>query len=245
MENHRGTERHDPFHIVALVACLLVAGCAIGPNYKRPSINLPANFRAEAIPASTNSIADLPWWEIFQDDDLRQLIRAAYTNNYDLRIAIARVEQAHALLEQARGGFFPQLNYQGSVLHGKNATATGAFPTGGKTTSTFVVEGNASWEIDLWGRIRRLNESARAQLLASDEARHGVMTTILADLATAWFQLLALDQQVEIARTATNSFGESLKIFSERLQQGVASKLEAARAEAALASEAATVPDLE
>src|SRR5216110_3073701 len=137
MENHRGTERHDPFHIVALVACLLVAGCAIGPNYKRPSINLPANFRAEAIPASTNSIADLPWWEIFQDDDLRQLIRTAYTNNYDLRMAIARVEQARGLLEQARGGFFPQLNYEGSAGRAKNATAAGPFPMAEKKRGRF------------------------------------------------------------------------------------------------------------
>src|SRR5436190_14090394 len=177
MENHRGTNtqrlRHYlllslclcasavqtrcrfMFQAVTLCMCLFVAGCAVGPNYHRPKLDLPANFRFEAIPASTNSIADLPWWEIFQDDDLRQLIRTAYTNNYDLRMGIARVEQAHALLEQARGGFFPQLNYQGSVLHGKNATATGAFPTGGKTTSTFVVECNPSWVLDLCVRIRR------------------------------------------------------------------------------------------
>jgi multidrug efflux system outer membrane protein len=232
--------------LLFLTTCLFLGGCAVGPNYHRPNLDLPSNFRSSSpIPASTNSVADLPWWEIFQDEDLRRLIRIAYTNNYDLRMAIARVEQARGSLEQARSGFFPQINYAGSIGQAKNATANGPFPSGGKVTTTAYAIGNASWEIDLWGRIRRLTESARAQLLASEEARRGVMTTLLSEVASDYFQLLALDEQLQIAHESTNSFGQSLTIFTQRLQGGVASKLEAARAEAAQASAAATVPDLE
>jgi len=232
--------------LVLGVWCLVfLSGCSVGPNYKRPNLGLPENFRNAPIPVSTNSIADLPWWEIFQDEDLRALIRIAFTNNNDLRQAIARVEQSRGLLEQARSGFFPQINYEGSAGRGKNASVAGPVFNGGQTANTFLAAANASWEIDLWGRIRRLTESARAQLLASESARRAVMTTVLADVATGYFQLLALDAQLKIAREATNSFGESLRIFTQRLEAGVASNLEAARAEAAEASEAATVPDLE
>jgi multidrug efflux system outer membrane protein len=209
-------------------------------------VNVPTDFRgAAAIPAATNSLADLPWWEVFQDDTLRDLIGTACTNNYDLRMAIARVEQSRAILEQNRGLFFPQLNYGLDASRARNASGNTPVFTGGSTANTFSIAGNASWEIDLWGRIRRLNESARAQLLASEEARRDVMITVLSEVATAYFQLLALDQAMEIARQTTNSFGESLRIFSQRFQGGIVSKLESSAAEAAMASAAATVPDLE
>jgi len=206
---------------------------------------MPSEFRGPAIPAATNSLADLPWWETFKDENLHELIRAALTNNYDLRIAIARVEQSRAILMENRALFFPQLDYRGTVARGKNAANGFTTFQGGQTTDVFLLSGNASWEIDLWGRIRRLNESARAQLLASQEARRDVMITVISDVATAYFQLLALDRGIEIARRTTNSFGESLRIFSERFQGGIVSKLETSAAEASLASAAATVPDLE
>src|SRR5436305_11854083 len=100
----------------------LFAGCAVGPNFKRPPADAPETFRGVSIPAATNSLGDLPWWNVFQDDALRQLIRIAITNNYDLRMAIARVEQSQAILEQNRGLFFPQLDYAGSISRGKNAS---------------------------------------------------------------------------------------------------------------------------
>lgn len=227
------------------MTALISAGCAVGPNYKRPRTDLPDRFRFEPIPAGTNSIAELPWWEVFKDDKLQELIRAAFTNNYDLRIAIARRDQASALVEQARAGLLPQFNYAGSVSRGKNAAGSQPFFNEGHAENNFFVAGTASWEVDLWGRVRRLHEASQAQFLATEEARRGVMVSVLSDVATAYFQLLAFESQLEVAKAASNSFGESLQIFRQRLEAGVASKLETARAEAAMASAAATIPDLE
>lgn len=222
----------------------LVTSCAVGPDYKRPLINTPPIFRGEA-QLGTNSIAELAWWQIFQDPTLQGLIRTALTNNYDLRIAVSRVEQARALSQQNRALFYPQIAYDAGVSRGKNASPSGPLFSGGRTATVYDMAGNASWELDLWGRIRRLNEAAQAQFFASQEARRDVTVSLVAEVAQAYFQLLALDQQLAIAVGASNSFSGSLKIFSERLQGGVASNLETSRAEAALASAAATIPDLE
>ena len=225
---------------------LLLAGCAIGPNYHRPAAGVPQQFNDASDPASTNSLADLPWWEIFNDAALTNLIQIALTNNYDIAIAAARVEQARALAEQARSQFFPQAGYDVNGYRGKNASGGAANPAGsGATTSSFEAALNASWEIDLWGRVRRLNEAARAQFFASEEARRGVRLSLIAEVAQDYFQLLELDKELEIARQTTNSYGRSLTLFNQRLGGGVASKLEADRAEGALAEVAATVPDLE
>jgi multidrug efflux system outer membrane protein len=222
---------------------LFLAGCAVGPNYKRPPINAPGTFRGEN-EISTNSFADLPWWEVFHDDTLQNLIRTSLTNNYDLRIAVTRVEQARAVAAQARSQFFPQLNYTVNASRAQNAANNMPSPTG-TLGDVFGAGATASWEIDLWGQIRRLNESARAQFLASEEARRDVMVSLIAQVAQDYFQLLALDSQLEIARQSTNSFGESLKLFNEQLRGGVASKLETSSAEALMDSAAATIPELE
>jgi multidrug efflux system outer membrane protein len=223
---------------------LLLAGCAVGPNYKRPPINTPEAFRDES-EISTNSFANLPWWQVFQDDTLQILIRTALTNNYDLRIAVTRVEQARAMAAEARAGFFPQLDYAANASRGQNVGGGNTPSPTGTIGNVFAADVNASWEIDLWGRIRRLNESARAQFLASEEARRDVMISLIGEVAQNYFQLLALDKQLEIARESTNSFGESLNIFNERLQGGVASKLETSSAEALMDAAAATIPELE
>jgi multidrug efflux system outer membrane protein len=219
----------------------LLAGCAVGPNYQRPVIDSPATFRCET-QATNRSPAELTWWEVYKDDTLQALMREALTNNYDLRIALARVEQARALAMQARSQFIPSVDYSGTVSRGRNALFGSAFPNTGATLNSSVATLNAFWEVDLWGRVRRLNESARAQFLASEEARHGVRLSLLSDVATDYFQLLELDQELEIASRTTNSFAESLRIFSQRLQGGTASALESSRAEAALEDAAAAVP---
>jgi multidrug efflux system outer membrane protein len=222
---------------------LFLAGCAVGPNYKRPPVAAPEAFRGET-EISTNSFANLPWWRVFHDDTLQSLIHLALTNNYDLRIAVTRVEQARAVAAQARSQFFPQLNYALLAGRGQNVANNQPSPTGTRGT-VFGGDANASWEIDLWGRLRRLNESARAQFLASQEARRDVTISLIAQVAQDYFQLLALDSELEIARQSTNSFGESLKIFNQRLQGGVASKLETSSAEALMDASAATIPQLE
>ncbi len=224
---------------------LMLAGCAVGPNYKRPPVESPSAYRGENA-AGTNRSGDLPWWEVFKDGTLTNLIRAALTNNFDARIAVARVEQARALAMQAQAPLFPQVNYQGQASRGRNTLLGNANPLGtGTTGNAFLGAVNAAWEVDLWGRVRRLDEAGRAQYLASIAARRGVMLSVSADVAQAWFELLELDQELEISRRTTNSFTESLRIFSQRLTGGVGSRLETSRAEAALATTAATVPDLE
>jgi multidrug efflux system outer membrane protein len=219
----------------------LLAGCAVGPNYKRPQVDSPAIFRDDIAPTN-NSFADLSWWQVYQDTILQGLIREAFTNNYDLRIAIARVGQARALAMQARSHFVPSVDYNGTVSRGRNDLFGSPFPNNGVTASSAVATLNAFWEVDLWGRVRRLNESARAQLLATEEARHGVRLSLLSDVATDYLQLLELDQELEIAMRTTNSFDESLRIFTQRLNGGTATDLEASRAEAALADVASVIP---
>ena len=235
-----------PLRLACALAALILAGCAVGPNYHRPAFETPAEFKNSSEPGSTNSLADLAWWQVFNDPTLTNLVHIALTNNYDVRIAAARVEQARALAAQAKSQFFPQAGYDLEAYRGKNAISGDANPKGqGAITDSFVTALNASWEIDLWGRIRRLNEAARAQFLASEEARRGVRLSLIADVAQGYFQLLELDAELEIARRTTNSFGESLKIFNQRLGGGISSKLEADRAEGALAAVAALVPDIE
>jgi multidrug efflux system outer membrane protein len=229
-----------------MIPTLLLGGCAIGPHYKRPEAGAPTAFRGDNQAGATNSLADLPWWEVFQDDTLQGIIRTALTNNYDLRIAATRVEQARAVAAEARSQFFPLIGYSGTVARGKNAAFSGT-PSynNGVTGDTFMLAGGASWEVDLWGRIRRLNESARAQYFASQEARRDITISVISQTAQAYFQLRALDEELAIARRATNSYGDSLKLFSDRLQGGVASRLETASAEALEAAAAATIPELE
>jgi outer membrane protein, multidrug efflux system len=226
-----------------VLALAILAGCAVGPNYKRPPIDSPEVFRDDNI-ATNRSLSDLAWWQVYQDETLQALIREAMTNNYDLRIAVSRVEQAQALAMQARSQFVPSVEYNGAVSQGRNDLFGSAFPNNGATSGSAVATLNAFWEVDLWGRVRRLNESARAQFLASEEARRGVRLSLLSDVATEYFGLLELDQELEIVQRTTNSFGESLKIFTQRLEGGTATELEASRAEAALADAESATPSI-
>src|SRR5262249_15010037 len=211
-------------------------------------INSPANFRSAAAEPTTNSLADLQWWEVYQDETLNSLIRTALTNNYDLRLAIARVEQSRAIAAQARSQFVPHVGYEGEISRGRNELLGSPIPAGSrgaKTADAVFAALNASWEVDLWGRIRRLNESARASFLASEEARRGIRLSLVAEVAQAYFELLELERRLQIANHTTDSFKESARIFSQRFEAGGASKLDTARAEAALASTSANVPDIE
>jgi multidrug efflux system outer membrane protein len=229
--------------LVLAICFLFSTGCAMGPNYHRPSVNAPETFRG-GTESATNSLADLPWWQVFHDETLQNLIFTALTNNYDLRIAITRVAQEQALAAQARSEYFPQVNYEVFAGKGRNVSANLPSPTGAGG-SVFGGDFNASWEIDLWGNLRRLNESARAQYVASQEAQRDITISLIAEVAQDYFQLLALDRQLAIARDSTNSFGQSLEIFNERLSGGVASRLETSSAEALMDSAAATIPELE
>jgi multidrug efflux system outer membrane protein len=225
-----------------IIPVLVLAGCAVGPAYKRPDTNPPANFRNAD--STTNSLGDLPWWQLFQDPTLKGLIQTALTNNYDLRIAATRVEQSRAQLAQTRSAYYPQVGYEAGVGAGRNVSGGSPAYSGNPAGKEYFGALDASWEIDLWGRIRRLSESSRAQFFATEEARRDVTISLVAGVAQSYLQLLALDEELAIAKDTTNSFGESLRIFSERLHGGVASKLETSSAEALLDSAAATIPEL-
>jgi multidrug efflux system outer membrane protein len=226
----------------AILLALLLGGCAVGPNYKRPELSPPPVFRGAG--TETNSLGDMAWWDLFKDPTLQKMIRVALTNNFDLRIAESRVEQAQAIWMENRSLFLPQVNYAGGAGYAKNVLAGSPAHTGGKPAGGFLGDVNLSWEIDLFGRIRRLNESARAQYFATDEARHDMTALLVADVAQAYFQLLTLDQEYRIARDSTNSFGQSLKIFSERFRGGVDSKLEVSAAQALMAAATTSALDL-
>jgi len=231
-------------NLCPLVALVLVGGCAVGPNYKRPGLDTPESYRF-ATGQTTNSFGDLPWWKVFQDPALQDLLRTAITNNYDLKQLVARVEQARQQVTVARAPLFPQIGYGGDVGRGKNALFNSPIANNGATASSALLDVNAFWEIDFWGRIRRLTEAARAQYLATDEARRGVMITLVSDVATAYFSLLDLDQELQIQRAATNAYAGSYRIFNDRRINGVASRLETDRAAASLANAAAVIPQLE
>jgi multidrug efflux system outer membrane protein len=241
MTNRRANDSRSLSMVLAAGVALSLASCAVGPNYQRPAVNSPAAFRS--VDGATNgSFAELAWWQVYQDVTLQALIREAMTNNYDLRIALARVEQARAFALQARSQFVPSVNYNGTVSRGRNVVFGSVFPNNSGTVNSAVASLNAFWEVDLWGRVRRLNESARAQFLASEEAQRGIRLSLLSDVAVAYFQLVELDEELEIAGRTTNSFAESLRIFNQRMEGGTASGLESSRAEAALDDAAAAVP---
>jgi multidrug efflux system outer membrane protein len=239
-----GLSKAGGFVIAAAAALAIFSGCAVGPNYKRPPVDPPDNFRFTASP-TPRSLGQLPWWEVFKDATLQELIRTALTNNNDLQQAVARVEQARNLARAAGAAFFPQIGYGADAGYGRNSLLNVPAPTSGATASSAQVNLNAVWEIDFWGRIRRLSESARAQYLATEEARRGVTITLVSDVATAYFQLLQYDQELAIQQAATNAYANSYRIFDERLKSGVASQLETTRAAAALANAAAFIPQLE
>jgi len=230
--------------MTGLCAAVLLVGCAVGPDYQRPAVNPPGGFRFAA-GSATNSFGDLPWWEVFKDPALLELISTAITNNHDLRMAVARVEQARNQSVAARASLLPEVGYGGNVGRGRNAIFNSPAALNGAAESSAAASLSAVWEFDLWGRLRRLSEAARAEYLATDEARRAIATALVSDVATAYFQLLQFDQELAIQRAATDAYTSSLRLFEDRLNNGVASKLETDRAAAALANAAAAIPRLE
>jgi len=228
-----------------MLALLGLAGCAIGPDYKRPTVQPPFTFRSQAT-ASDHSLADLAWWEVYRDDRLKELIGVALAEGFDARIAAARVEQFHSISAEVHGQRFPGAGYVANADRGRNAQLGNAYTQGaGATASGFDGYLGIAWELDLWGRVRRLDEAARAQYLAAEENRRGVLLSLVSQVATTYFELLELDEELAIAHRATESFNDSLKLFNERLAGGIASRLETSSAEAAAATSAARVPALE
>jgi len=228
-----------------LSAAFLFAGCTVGPDYRRPELSMPSDFRGRApdAPPGAESLGDVAWWQIFQDETLQSLIRTALAENYDVRIAAARVLDSRARVTIARSAQFPDLS--------ASAAAPYTYVPGDRTQfqvrETFAPQGafDLFWELDFWGRFRRGTEAARGELLASDSARRFVVTTLVSDVATAYFQLRELDLELEIARRTLASRENSLRLVKLRQQGAVASMMDVRQAEVLLYTAAATVPDVE
>ncbi|HKD61130.1 MAG TPA: efflux transporter outer membrane subunit [Terracidiphilus sp.] len=223
---------------VCLATLFLAAltSCTVGPKYKRPVATAPDKYYTETAPKS-ESIADLAWWEIFKDPVLQGLIQEALKNNYDVRIAATRVEEAREQANVTRSQYFPQVGYAASI--------TGARSNLIRNDTYYAYNFNLSWELDLWGRIRRLNEQQKALFFASQEVQRGVWLSLVSDVAQAYFELRALDEQLQIAKETGQAFQETYDLFNKKLQGGDATALETSRAEAALADVVAQIPNLE
>ncbi len=238
--------------ITIVAAAALLSSCAVGPNYARPTIPAPVNFRApEPLPAAqAESLADLKWFEVFKDEELQELTRTALKQNFDLRDAVARVEQARANLGIARSNQLPQASVSGD-LELTRLSRDGSLPL----PATFVPSPNRNWgqgslnllsfEVDLWGRLRRSTEAARANLLNAEENRKAVVTTLVSDVATSYFNLLQLDYELEISKNTLDTRRESLRLVQERQGGGVATLLDLRQAEQLVNSAAQTIPVLE
>ena len=228
-----------------LTTALLLSGCAVGPNYKRPDTAAPQAFRGQDNPAD-NPAPDESFWTAYNDPALTRLIEQARSNGFDARIAFARMEQARAMYGETHGLLFPGVGYAGNADRGRNALLGNPYTAGGGSTGNgFDGYLGATWELDLWGRVRRLSEGARDAYLASDLGRNAVLVSLTAEVATAYFELLELDDELVIAKETTDSFAESLRLFKRQLEGGVVSRLDTETAEAAMDTSAARIPDIE
>jgi multidrug efflux system outer membrane protein len=223
-----------------VLAVLVLSSCTVGPNYQRPKVNSPPSFRGAQGAARNVSLADLPWWDVFKDGTLKELIKTALANNYDVAIAATRVEQARQILAQERSHYYPAFDYQGRLVDGRNQLMTNPSTAGG-TQGLLLAIATASWEADVWGRIRRLNQAAKAQYLSSEEARRGVMLTLVSDVSSAYLQLLGLRLKSEIAAESADAFSQTRTLFTQREEGGISSMLPVDRASASEATSASQV----
>jgi multidrug efflux system outer membrane protein len=187
----------------------------------------------------------LPWWDLFHDETLKGLVKSSLTNNYDLAAAVARVEQARQVSAQARSEYFPQFDYLSVTSYGHNQFINSPTSNLPGAQGFFLGIARASWEADVWGRIRRTNEAARAQYLATEEARRGVMLTLTSEVSQAYFELLGLRYQLDIAKETTESYTTTVKLFSKREDEGIGNALQTSSSSADLATAAASIPELE
>ena len=219
------------YRVTALV--LLLAGCAMGPNYKRPeTVPIHTDWRDTSTALRDSSYANVPWWGVLQDTTLQGLIRIALKENRDLHVALARVNEARALLGIQRLELLPQINIQGRIGTSEGADS---LITGVGSSELGFLGASLSWELDLWGRLRRLNESAKAALLATEEGRQGVILIVVSEVARAYLELRDLDAQVAIADSQVSIRQQSLDLARSRFKGGLTSELDVSQGENALA----------
>ncbi len=225
---------------------IFLAGCTVGPNYKRPNTDAPAAYRGvtpeEAASPSAPSLGEQKWWEVFQDEELQKLIRTALQQNFDARIAATRVLEAQEQVVQARANQLPNVKAVGSGMNVHNP-ALGPFPSYGYTVGQVI--GSAAWDLDFWGKYRRATEAARADLLATDWARQEVNATLVANVAAAYFQLREMDLELEISQKSLASRNESLELTKTLEEHGINSILDVRQAEQLVYTAASDIADVQ
>lgn len=225
---------------IAGLAGGLLAGCMVGPDYVKPKVDTPAAYSYE--PKQTAQTANTEWWKQFGDPVLDDLIAQALVHNYNVKIAAANVEQAAGVLTTTRSPLYPQVNYQGAAARQRLSQNT-AIPVGSPNpANNYQVLAGATWEIDLWGRVRRLTEAAQANLLATEEARRGVILSLVASVGTNYLQLRGLDQQLIISQDTLKAYAESLKLFELRFKHGQISQMNVEQVKVQYQTAAAQIP---
>ena len=231
--------------VLVLLLALLASGCTVGPDYKRPAVDVPAGWRLDEKEAK--DLANSSWWRQFHDPVLNELISISLRENKDLLIAAARIEEFAGRYGIVRADLFPQVGASGEYSR-QRVTELGEnrlSPTYKATTDSFSANVNASWEIDLWGKIRRSTEAAKAQLLASEEGRKAVVLSLVANVASAYINLRDLDRQLEISRNTAQTREQSYLLFKERFAGGVISDLELSQNRSQYEEALASIPPLE
>ncbi len=220
-------------------------GCTVGPDYVRPQVESPEQWRVDY--AAASDVANTRWWEQFNDPVLNELIDTALRENKDVRIAAARVEEFAARVDIARSGFFPQIGYNGQASRNRASRESfGGIPAGGdRSYNDYSATLNAGWEIDLWGRIRRSTEATRAELLAQDENRRTVILSLVSAVANTYITLRQLDRQLEVSRDTLDTRSEGLRLFELKFKGGVVSELELAQVKVEYEQAAAAIPPIE
>ena len=220
-----------------------LAGCMVGPSYKRPDVAPVKEFRSQVGPSEASSLADQPWWQVFNDKALQALISEGLANSYDLQVTVARIDEAAAQVGIVRADLYPQVNYQ--ALGARQRSFVPLQPPVNLTYNTFGVAASAAWEIDVWGRIRHASDAARANLFAQEDVRRGVMLTLVSEIAAGYFLLIELDRELAIAQDSAAVYKRTTDLFSQRYEAGRDSKLGFVRAQANLESSTATIAALQ
>lgn len=226
--------------VTSVLTLLFLSGCNVGPNYHKPVVQVPTTFRdqIQSPQSQAASYADLPWWQVFQDPQLQELIRTALRQNYDLQIATERINAARAQLGITRSSQFPQVEGIADFSGGKSGTF--------QSKSNFLnLAADAAFQLDLFGQLRRATEAARAQLLATEDVQKTVILTLVSDVASDYFALLQLDLQLQITQGTVQSQENAVKLTNLRLSHGVATRLDVLQAKQVLDSANAQIPDLE
>ncbi len=228
--------------LTVIAGSAMLVGCVVGPKYHRPTVQTPNSFRDLAdnpqLQAQVASYADLPWWQVFQDPKLQELIRTTLKQNYDLQIATERINAARAQLAVTRSSLFPQASGNANFSGGKENLEQSRY-------NFLTLTADAAFQLDFFGKLRRASEAARAQMLATEDARQVVALTLVSDVATDYFTLLQLDLQLAITRETVNTQTDSVKLTHLRLDHGVATKLDVLQAQQVLDTANAAIPDLE